>query len=167
MNRPNISIKHKQSGVVLVVAMIMLVLMTLIGVTAMSVNGLEEKMAGNYRDQNIAFQAAEATLLEGEKYILAKDVNATVYNGSGGLLGQTDTEPANFFELTWSDTNSVKTSDSFASQFGLSQNPRFIIQWIQPGPAGSNQNYFRITAKAVGRSPGTQIILQEVFVRTN
>ena len=162
--KQEIQLKKHQSGVVLVIGLIMLLLMTLIGVTAMSVNGLEEKMTGNYRDRNIAFQAAEATLLEAEKFILAKNVDATVYTGSGGLLNLTDSEPTNFFKITWSDTNSVKTSNSFASQFGLTQNPRYIIKRISQN---GSVNYFRITARAVGRSPGTQIILQEVYARTN
>ncbi|MFK5947321.1 MAG: PilX N-terminal domain-containing pilus assembly protein, partial [Methylococcales bacterium] len=51
---------NKQTGVVLVVSLIMLLLLTLIGITGTQVTSLEEKMAGNARDQNIAFQAAES-----------------------------------------------------------------------------------------------------------
>jgi len=61
------SFKH-QSGVVLPVSMIMLLLLTLISVTASQVTGLEEKMAGNSRDSNLAFQAAEAALRGGERF---------------------------------------------------------------------------------------------------
>ena len=50
--------KH-QSGVVLPISMIMLLLLTLIGITGSHVTGLEEKMAGNSRNYNLAFQAAE------------------------------------------------------------------------------------------------------------
>jgi len=37
----------------------MLLLLTIIGITGIQVSGLEEKMAGNSRDQNLAFQSAE------------------------------------------------------------------------------------------------------------
>jgi type IV pilus assembly protein PilX len=57
---------NKESGVVLVVSLIMLMLITLIGVSAMQNTGLEEKMAGNLRDRNMAFQAAEAALRDAE-----------------------------------------------------------------------------------------------------
>ncbi|MCX7100437.1 MAG: PilX N-terminal domain-containing pilus assembly protein, partial [Methylobacter sp.] len=51
-----------QSGAVLIISLIMLLLLTLIGTTAMQTSTLEEKMAGNLRDRDIAFQAAESAL---------------------------------------------------------------------------------------------------------
>lgn len=61
--------KQKQSGVVLVISLIMLILLTLLGITAMRTTTLEEKMAGNDKDRNIAFQAAEAALRDAENNI--------------------------------------------------------------------------------------------------
>ena len=67
-----------QQGAALVVSLIMLVLMTLIGVTAMRVTTVQEKMVANSRDLNIAFQAAEAALLRGRNYIfMAKEQYVT------------------------------------------------------------------------------------------
>ena len=56
-----------QSGAVLAISLIILLLLTLIGLTAAQVTGLEEKMAGNLRDRNLAFQAAESALRAGEE----------------------------------------------------------------------------------------------------
>jgi len=53
---------RQQRGATLAIVLIFLVLVTLIGVTAMTTTTLEEKMAGNLREQNLAFQAAEAAL---------------------------------------------------------------------------------------------------------
>ena len=55
-----------QSGAVLAISLIILLLLTIIGLTATQVTGLEEKMAGNLRDRNLAFQAAETALRAGE-----------------------------------------------------------------------------------------------------
>lgn len=44
----------------------MLLLLTIIGVSALQTTTLEEKMAGNMRDRVIAFQAAEAALRDAE-----------------------------------------------------------------------------------------------------
>ena len=55
-----------QSGAVLIISLIMLLLLTLIGTTSMQTTTLEEKMAGNMRDRNIAFQAAESALRDAE-----------------------------------------------------------------------------------------------------
>lgn len=60
---------QKQSGVVLVVSLIMLLVLTLIGTISAQTSSLEEKMVGNIRDRNLAFQAAESALLAGEYYL--------------------------------------------------------------------------------------------------
>lgn len=61
-----------QRGVALITSLIFLVLLTLVGVTAMQNTTLEEKMAGNNRDRNVAFQAAEAALRDAEFDIVCK-----------------------------------------------------------------------------------------------
>lgn len=49
----------KQSGAVLYVALVVLILLALIGIAGMQVTGLQEKMSANYRNTNLAFQNAE------------------------------------------------------------------------------------------------------------
>lgn len=56
----------KQSGAVLYVALIMLILLTLIGIVAMQVAGQQERMASNYQATNMAFQNAEGAAREQE-----------------------------------------------------------------------------------------------------
>ena len=56
----------KQHGAVMITALMILLLMTIFGISTMDTNILEEKMAGNMRDRNVAFQAAEAALRAGE-----------------------------------------------------------------------------------------------------
>lgn len=53
---------HRQSGVALFTALILLVIMTMLGLTSMSTSTMEEKMAANSQDINRAFQAAESGL---------------------------------------------------------------------------------------------------------
>jgi len=57
---------HRQRGVVLYVSMIMLLLLTLLGVAAMQVATLQQRMATNYNDFGLAFQRAEGALRTGE-----------------------------------------------------------------------------------------------------
>jgi type IV pilus assembly protein PilX len=49
-----------QGGTVLVVSLVVLLVMTLVGITSMQTTLLEERMAGNLREHNLAFQAGEA-----------------------------------------------------------------------------------------------------------
>lgn len=51
---------QKQSGVALVVGLIVLLIMTLLGITSMSATTTELKIAGNLQSQNYAFQNAES-----------------------------------------------------------------------------------------------------------
>ena len=63
------NIVQQQSGAVLIISLIMLLLLTLIGASSMQTSSLEEKMAGNLRDRNLAFQAAESALRDAEQDI--------------------------------------------------------------------------------------------------
>ena len=60
---------NRQSGIALIIGLVMLLLLTLIMMAAVKVTMLEEKMAGNLQNQNIAFQAAESALREAEARI--------------------------------------------------------------------------------------------------
>jgi len=54
-----------QRGAVLFVALIILILLTLLGVTAMQVTLLQERMSGNYRASQLAFERSESRMAEG------------------------------------------------------------------------------------------------------
>lgn len=71
---------QRNSGNVLFVSLILLLVITIIGISSISTTGLNEKMAANYRDHNLAFQAAEAALKAGEQR--ARDVSA-IFDGVG------------------------------------------------------------------------------------
>ncbi len=59
----------QQRGAVLIVALIMLLLLTIIGLSSMRGTSLQENMAGNMRDSNMALQASEAALRKGEEQV--------------------------------------------------------------------------------------------------
>ncbi|MDZ4730045.1 MAG: PilX N-terminal domain-containing pilus assembly protein [Xanthomonadales bacterium] len=72
----------KQSGFALIVGLVVLLLLTLIMLTALKLASLEERMAGNLRNQNIAFQAAESALREAEA-LISSSATAIDLNGDG------------------------------------------------------------------------------------
>lgn len=85
----NLLLPHKQQGAIFITGLVFLVVISLLGVTAMKTSTLEERMAGNSRDRNLALQAAEMGLRYAEQHILSID---PVFNVSS-LTGQS------FFEL--------------------------------------------------------------------
>jgi len=52
----------RERGAVLVIGLLILLVMTLIGVTAMSTSTMQERMSANGMNANIAFQAAESAV---------------------------------------------------------------------------------------------------------
>ncbi len=153
------SLKY-QSGVVLPISMIILLLLTLISITATQVAGLEEKMAGNSKDSNLAFQAAEAALRAGEA---ATTGTPTLYTG---------TQP-----IDW--TNAAVTTYSSGTLTGISDAPRYTIEDLgsigstgdcspceggTPPPSGGSRMY-RITARGTGGTTNAVVVLQSTYTR--
>lgn len=62
-----------QSGLVLAVSLILLLLLTILAITASTSSSLQERMAGNAQESNVAFQASESALA---------NLNTQVRNGS-------------------------------------------------------------------------------------
>ncbi len=65
--------QQRGATVLLIVALIMLpALLTIIGLSSMRGTSLQENMAGNMRDGNLALQASEAALRKAEEVVVAK-----------------------------------------------------------------------------------------------
>ncbi len=67
-----------QDGMVLLVALVMLLLITMIGVSSMQNATLQEKMAGSVQTRNTTFQNAEAALRAGENAVAATGYSLNV-----------------------------------------------------------------------------------------
>ncbi len=63
---------YRQNGAALVVSLILLLGLTLIGLSSMSSSIMQEKMASNYRQEDLAFQSATSALRWGEFWLLGK-----------------------------------------------------------------------------------------------
>lgn len=63
---------HHERGAVLIVALIFLVILTMLGITAMTGTTMELRMSGNTKDLAIALQAAEAAVRDAENDIQGK-----------------------------------------------------------------------------------------------
>lgn len=66
-------VKRYQAGSALIIGLTILLLMLILGTAGMRTTIMEEKMAGNSRDFNNSFQAAEQGLTDGEQDVLNKD----------------------------------------------------------------------------------------------
>ena len=159
-----------QSGAVLIISLIMLLLLTLIGVTGSQVTGLEEKMAGNMRQRNLAFQAAEAALRDAEQFIQGTDAAFNPLKLSGGPFqgancasGLCPTPTTTSVSFNWTG-NGRLYSGTISSQ--LVRQPRYVIELISTDPStDSSRIYatFRITAFAWGGDANAVVQLQTKY----
>ena len=80
---------RRQTGSALVVSLILLLVLTMLGVQGMRSNVMQERMAGNMRERNLAFQAAEAALRLGEVQnpLVAFSPSNVALANPGGWLG--------------------------------------------------------------------------------
>jgi type IV pilus assembly protein PilX len=92
-----------QRGAILVVSLLLLLVLTILGVSSMQGTTLEESMAYATRDRNVALQSAEAALRAGEAYI-ETITSPSALTGSNGLYRRADTEPDYMNPATWSST---------------------------------------------------------------
>jgi type IV pilus assembly protein PilX len=63
--------RNKEQGFVLITALLLLIVMTLLGVSAISSVTLQERMASNMREKAQAFESAAFAVREGEKELSA------------------------------------------------------------------------------------------------
>ena len=76
---------HKQNGAALIMALVLLVILTMLGLSTMSTSNMEERMASNSQEINRAFQAASTGL----QLVLADD-NAFSTNNTVASDGTAD-----------------------------------------------------------------------------
>lgn len=109
--RQVVSSRTLQTGAVLYVAMIMLILLALIGIVGMQVAGLQERMSANYRSENLAFQRAEGVARLNECAI--EDlVNRTTTPGCG-VIAPDQVCDNTFDPGDWADGFTVASGNQF------------------------------------------------------
>ena len=87
---------RRQRGAVMIVTLLFLVILTMLGITAMTGTTMEERMAGNARDYSVAFQAAEAVMRDARRDLSGKDhFGAGLSRGRPPATGDFGDVPAN------------------------------------------------------------------------
>ena len=165
--------QSNQRGMVLIFSMILLFSLTLLAASSARTSRIELSMAGNLRESDIAFNAAEIGLIEAEEFVMGASVG--VFNDpDNGLLGLAHLDPDYLDAQTWA--NSRTTTTQIPNVYGQ---PRLIIKYLGDrsnnaanspniGGYGSSQSgttvsYFRITSVGSGQGPLSKRYLQTHF----
>ncbi|MGB1579957.1 MAG: pilus assembly PilX family protein [Nevskiales bacterium] len=150
------SITH-ENGAALVVSLLFLLVLTIIGIASVSTTTLQERMANNTREQNLAFQAAESALRDGEAWLFSQKGTGqaplqitTCSSNCGTAVGvwsaaTTQLSSINSASFDWWQNNGrqhgsdLAGNDNRALNANLhAQQPRYIVQRIQ-GTFGAAQ----------------------------
>lgn len=182
------SLPGKQRGVVLIIALIMLVAMTTIGVSSITTSSLEERMAGNFDDRNVAFQAAEAALREGERYVQINKPDTSKFhqncNVVPGLCDNSDeaVDQTIYWEepAVWSTSSRHMTYSTEVLTCTTCEKPKYIIEHMgytcpptegncyetagRPAASFGDPAIYRVTAIGYGRNANTKVMLQSTYL---
>lgn len=172
-----------QRGAVLIVGLVMVLLMTIVGLSAVRSSGLQEAMSGNMRDRNIAFQACESALRLGETVVTPPNPLPGFNNTPGtGLFGDLNSTPSgsiiNYTPAQWI-ANAMITALNISN---VDSQPRYMVEKIDAPVSqcaaaegsgigiGTGQQTgtclpFRVTARGVGITPDTDVVCQSNYIR--
>lgn len=115
---------QSQRGAVLIVALMFLVILTMLGVTAMTGTTMELRMANNTRDFGVAFQAAEAALRDARNDIIGQ-----------ALPGGTPRNPPMHISA-FGNAGAVNTCNSASGREGLCRPATYapVVNAVLPPP---------------------------------
>jgi type IV pilus assembly protein PilX len=166
--------RSRENGVVLIVALLIVLLAGILSLAAIRGSGLQEAMAGNMRNHNLAFQAAESALREGENFI--NNTNPLpAFNGLNGRYAER--APQNsvllFTAANWTDPGmvvipplnleAVTTQPTYVIEALISDRNKEKLLAGHGTDANSpdlGADYYRVTARGVGLTNDSVVILQ-------
>jgi type IV pilus assembly protein PilX len=179
---------RRQRGAVMVISLLLLLIMTVLALSASQTTRMQERMAGNSRDHDLALQSAEAGVRGAERWI--KDLAAApspcasgkcnVYELDVPANDKSQTKPLIYRNQTWWDgvaqsytaSSDIKGS---SSEPGMAKaNPQFMIEEqedvpdalsVPPTGPPPSRLYYKITARGVGGSDQSAVVIQSTWSR--
>ena len=158
-----------------------LLLITVLGVSGLQTTTLEERMAANARDRDLAFQAAESALVDAER--LLNNATLPPFGNANGLFALNAANRPIWTGAAQQAGNGVITYSVDRPGVGaqaealatVAEQPEYFIEQypLTPVPGGSLEAgtaadelaFFRITARGFGGRANTVVVLQSGYQR--
>ena len=162
--------RSRQGGAILVSALLMLLVLTVIGVSVMQITRMQERMAGNTRDLNLAFQGAEAALREAEQGIW--DTPTIIPCTTPDCTRPAAVLPVlnNQDAVWWNDESQEYGEDGDQEIEELAEDPQFVTEelaFVGPlvvdDPGG--RMFYQVTSRSAGASGRANTTLQTTFAK--
>ncbi len=191
MKKTRVVLPGRQRGATLVIALLILVMIMMYGIPAAMDSMQNERMAGNTRQRDLAFQAAEHTLKKVEAWIMLQTASslgalapaavnvcgvgddADPVSGDGIFPnGECHANDISYWRNYDWNTNGLNPSGSIDTALVAAQ-PRYIVERMPdvtvttPGSPTVTKSYYRVTARGVGKDSNAAVILQTMYEFTN
>ena len=171
-----VKLPRSQKGTILVLSLVMLMIITIVGTSAMDMTTLNTKMDANVRDRQVALQAANAGLLRAEEIVDPLDGSFPIEGVSDGFVQ--DALPVQW----WMNSASTAWGDSGATigDYRTSGNVLFVIDHPEQKSADSMDKindlgkgsggpkpmmmYYPITTQGDGAGKAN-VMLQSIYAR--
>lgn len=160
--------RRRQSGIALVIALVLLLAVTLVGLAAIRSATMQGDMAGNFLDRDIAFQNAEAAL---QAATASLSGTPTIWHDCSAAGTTCDANPTAAADTAgaWQAVPTGTGAAQFSTAANAAGKPQYVIEnmglWANPNtntgcqhsaachqyghPPGSGMNtYYRITARS-------------------
>jgi type IV pilus assembly protein PilX len=166
-------INHRshQSGVVLFIALILLVILSMIGVTVARMQTVEERMARNEDNRQLAAQAAEAALRNAEDGLLSSPGISQFAGNTGGYYVISPSTGSMLPTINWNNPSQVTTytGPALSAMPAAVQTPKIVVEYLGgvalPGEDQANPPIaYRVTVQAAN-ADGTpsSSMLQSIY----
>lgn len=168
------SLIHNQSnqhGMAIIMALVFLLVLTVLGITATNTTILTEKMSQNMRDMTSAFQAGESALGDGEGWLENQTAVPSTCSAAPCNVWMVNTPGSSYQQPTsWWQTNGRAFSTTIP---GLAVQPRYIIEQysfvpydLSPNTLATGKGYFyyRVTARGIGGTTNAIANVQSIYV---
>ena len=174
-HNPNLlCVRANERGAILVTSLLLLLVLTIIGVSVMQMTRMQERMAGNSSDVSIAFQGAESGIRGAETKVLSLGALPKECSVTGSVcdsayakdtVGALNTKDKEF----WKE-NAVKFSAANLS-VGLEEDPQFIIESLAFVPYSAEfadttgREFYQTSGRSTGASGNAVAVVQSTFAR--
>ena len=165
--------RSRQSGVVLFVALMLLVILSMIAVTVSRLQTVEERMARNDDSRQLALQAAEAALRNGEDLLSNAPPISTFAGDTAGYFALPGTPSAGSLVSApgfWSNAaNYINyNGPALGAVQAPVQTPKIVMELVgfttMKGDAyGAPLPTYRVTVQGVSPDGTPSIILQSIY----
>jgi len=187
------TLPQRQSGIALFMSLVMLLIITILGLSSVQTTTLQERMARNARDTNLAFQATEAAIKDAET--LVETFNSLVDFGADPRVSpsQCYNSPSddaglyyergynctsNWTGIDWSGSAGFITAATTIT--GVAAQPKYIVEHVKTVVADEDRlnldnigqdtgsgraQIFRITVFGTGGTDTAHVMIQSTYGR--